>query len=526
MRARCDRCDQCDTRDARRSGTREPLRDHSRHRVREQMEVRPAKMIRNREHIHIKRISINASHRMRARSAVAWEVDSRAGERGWVEVGKRGVVVGGVSQPIVKHENALGTVTVESVCEDHFATVVAHATRPLGATCVCDRQLDCQGWREIKADCRQIVWSWSCCALIVRWSSFLVMLLGCSSAQETTQTNVDRWEVTASGGTSPTVLLLAVDDGVESSALRGSITLEALTANLHGLLDPETDPASWVSVDARVFVAHSSNPGVIVGPLTLQTVHVTDSDLRTLADSVLTELRRPSTVAAPNTVLLAARNASDLLEGRRLPMNADEAHVVASLPVILPIEHMTVMSARDDASPGAPASYALDHAVNRSASFVGNGNASTPRIAAWKTASGAWEGQGQPQDLFPRGSQWGTGSPCNTAFDRIRREPDGHAACVITIAARALSSCDAARGWGDPVANGVSKATWKQGREGPERVCEIQQLESSALASCVKGSGPDAAGFCLSPTAYAACGWGFRFPTRAFPYGLGRVKVI
>jgi hypothetical protein len=338
-----------------------------------------------------------------------------------------------------------------------------------------------------------------CLGLILFW---MVLLLACSSSvQETTTGAFFQLEVATMTQTFPSVLLVAVDDGAESASLRQSIAIDKLTQNLTGLVfDPGTDPATWVSANVHVFVVHSSTPDTVVGPITLETVHVQQSDVRTLAESVLVEIQRPASVERVNEVLAAARSANDLLFGRRAPTSSDEARLVATLPSI-GRRHTAVISARDDASPDPPESYALAQDPMNDAFFVGTIGA---RTDAWKRASHA--SIMEPGWVFPESSWEGS---CMFPFGRTVDS------CTVTIAASTIGSCDELRGWRDP----LGKPTWHDYGLGPERVCEITPLDGP----CTFDSDPGASGFCIAP--HPLCGRSLRFIHRAFPFMAGFVHT-
>lgn len=349
------------------------------------------------------------------------------------------------------------------------------------------------------------------------------MLVACSSSVEETtpKGGIDQLVMEGSVGSAPLVLLVVVDDGSESEALRDSIELDTVTDELVSMTrvsDGMESPGTWVAVDARAFVVHSSRPFDVVGPITLQTVRGTDVDVRTFASSILDELRRPSSAPATNRLLLAAASATRLVDGRRLASNSDEARIVGALPAIQPWRYVSLVSARDDESAGAPEDYTLRSShygrieLLETISVLGDdGNA--PRLAAWERVSLA-SSQSRPE-LFPG---LATGYSCEPPRP-VALDPTGAARCRVTISAPGLSSCASSRGHVDL----ASRPTWASYGFGAERVCEVQQLSGAALDLCLKNEDPNASGFCLA--AHPNCMPSVRFVGPSAPYATGGARV-
>ncbi len=350
-----------------------------------------------------------------------------------------------------------------------------------------------------------------------RLASLALLLLACSSSPETTHGNADQMVLDLTGGSSPLSLLVVVDDGVESTGLRDSIDEVEVTKELSKITrwdDAQANPAIWFEVHVQAFVVRSSQPTLITGPFELNTVHLASLDVAAFSHVLVTELRRPSAGANANQLLAATRQAVQLLNGERSPTNTDESRIVAELPAITPDRYITLVSARDDASPSSPDDYRI-HDDHKPASLgvVGEGGLG-PRLSAWERTNGVLP----PTPTTGLFSTFFVDGQCPSLL--AKTDENGKALCRVTIAG-GVPSCDPSRGWSDPIVHGTSQPSWIDRGWGPMRVCEVRQLEGDQLALCQRGEDPGASGYCVDAR---YCGIA-RFTERAFPAGIGRVHV-
>lgn len=336
-----------------------------------------------------------------------------------------------------------------------------------------------------------------------------------------------QWEVTATvNGVTPQLLVLVVDDGpsVDAVALRESLR-EALRVTLRRLdgLTPRLDPAAWQPTDWTVVIALPSQQGSarFVGPPEVPSLgyrrrSLSSTAIDALVDTVGDEqAARVAPAGAPYRPLETARDAVRLLMGLRAPTDAREAALLDATSRTAPrVAWLAMATTRDDESPLPAADYTLPPSFSeRDMLFVSvlapspetepcipllrGDELSTPRIGAWVdsvvlpgfvSAPRGWPCSADSLNAhgFPpmgvvdsNARDWCSSHP-------IATRPNGAAECLVTAEHRVpADGCDAERGWRDPIdADGVRRERARADEDGAYRICEVAQLEATALAAC------------------------------------------
>ena len=202
---------------------------------------------------------------------------------------------------------------------------------------------------------------------------------------------------------------------------------------------------------------------------------------------------------------------------------------------------LAVVSRRDDASPGDPATYALRlEAEDGSVSFAGPpevAEAETgvsshalpsdepPRLGAWQKVSNADSissagCSGVDGGLQPVATACGGhGTSWNCPSHAIERDAAGHPACRLVVTTR-LPACNPARGWSDaPDPGSQSEAPTSSPTWGLPRTCAVRLLDGADAEACATNSTCEgcASGWCMVASTFhdTAC---VEDASRAFPF--------
>jgi hypothetical protein len=245
--------------------------------------------------------------------------------------------------------------------------------------------------------------------------------------------------------------------------------------------------------------------------------------------STLASTARLAPAGAPFPLLDEVDRAYRLLVRQRAPEDPHEEALVAALPAHAHHD-IALATARDDASAGAPGDFArLD--VTSELRVATCNPAPPPRVKAYaETHDGSVQDQlcdpqpGTNDDLLvdwlPRGAPftcWPTSSP-------VRRDATGQAACRVTFTASDAPSCDPARGWTDPLVDGVRRPVVAGSGE---RSCEILQATGPALEACRGSPACDGcrSGYCFVDLPNRCGQPPPRFTGGALPLGVGFARL-
>ena len=377
------------------------------------------------------------------------------------------------------------------------------------------------------------------------------------------------------------VVVLVVDDGADESArqLRAAVLDGVRSLDDRYSRDccggPD-DPAHWDPVDRRAVVVRPSAIGDqrLAGPHTHPGL-VWREQRRTAPEeeawieavgAALNEFEAPEGAAYP--LLQAMTEAVQLVARARAPATAAERELLETLPAEGVGVFVVVATTRDDQSPREPAEYLLDGRME-AARFpepepvyvyadgvivptaeqnaggtcrVRDSWTTTPRLAEWIEADGAGgrDPASWPCDheeaLFPRLYV----DPAPRCLEHaVSVDRNGRADCRIVVQTSSANPCPAELGWLDPqdatgTRRGLLQSTPFVDRA--VRVCEISQLDGSALESC--RTSEDCAtcspGWCLTTIWNAAAagrcpaGWhpgGFRFAGGAAEGQAGELTI-
>jgi hypothetical protein len=309
------------------------------------------------------------------------------------------------------------------------------------------------------------------------------------------------------------VLVVVVDDrpSREATELRAGIgaaihQLGGRTLGEYDFLSP--DRAAWRPVDMRLVLVPASSSAIesVASPATDPALawtanQATREGREALIDAAVRNVARmASPPGAAFRPLERAAEIVKLLRGTRAPSNAAESTLLAGT-MSGRRQHFfigaVIVAATDDESPQPVPWYRLYDTY-----FEWPLNVVTleqrgkeppdavryPRLAEW--VKGTHPGVGAcfdddmvepPFELFPHGLCAGYRFRCDR--QPIAQISPGLGACHIEITTVEPSTCDASRGWADPMdADGVRRPRVDASGE---RVCEVEPVEASAMSACM-----------------------------------------
>ncbi len=313
-----------------------------------------------------------------------------------------------------------------------------------------------------------------------------------------------RWEFSTSAR-APETLLVLVDDTEAAVALRAALGDAfddwdaALARHGDGCGGP-FDPAAWHPLDRSVVFVHPSSPAAMGywspaqdPALRLHTQQTLGVEHERWLDAVRAGINaQPAPPGAAFQALAALSNAESLLNGARAPETAAESELLQALPN--PAAFVEVIAlATEDASPGEPSGYPrqMQHELlgavlpaeqaREPADCAERRVPTTPRYQAYGEISQAWPCA--DPDFFAT-------SLVADCVPRCLRQPiavdAGMAQCRAMASYPGREPCPTELGWLDPLAASGQRAPLVTGSgAGAMRVCEIRQLEGTALAACV-----------------------------------------
>lgn len=341
--------------------------------------------------------------------------------------------------------------------------------------------------------------------------------------------------------------VLVVDDGPDEDAseLRSRVLTEFEEAvqTYHDDCMP-SDPAATAPLTYEAVVVWPSAPADerFVGPdtepqLQLATRRMSAEELDPWLSALARAVEaRPATADEQYAPLAATSDMVALLRGEREPQWPSERSLMQHLGQTDYVD-VILASAREDQSPGAATSYALDraaaahplldvHAIVPAGEPSGCGPSSpaTPRFAEWGEASGV-----RPRGWTPGGCPAFVDYPmCERDFERtcmprpVELE-DGRAACRLFVTMPEPRECPVELGWIE------AEARWSKEPDAEGRVCEVVQLEGAALEACrsdlqCTGCAP---GFCITevPTLQGECAAGDNVPLPRLVGGADRAAA-
>ena len=256
------------------------------------------------------------------------------------------------------------------------------------------------------------------------------------------------------------------------------------------------DPAAWDPVHRAAVIVYASSDGDerFAGPddtpaLRLDSPVNGQAALAAWGDAVSTALTAPPSPSLPQpTPLAALKDSEALLAGLRSAASEHEANLVAAVTGVDRLI-VSVISASEDASPGAPEDYAIAADGSTLGRFAGQyvGAAvaptadgadcatdcpATPRFQAWASAS---------QDVFLTPWAPGDTGPLDGELIETCGGPrcfdfplDSAPNCRLFATPRDPGVCPPELGWFPP----------DPPLAGDDSSCEVRALEGAALASC------------------------------------------
>jgi hypothetical protein len=308
------------------------------------------------------------------------------------------------------------------------------------------------------------------------------------------------------------VLIVVVDDRPtpEATELRAGIGAAVQDMGEDTLVESAfhwPDRATWHPVDQRLVLVPASSPSLesVASPasdaaLAWTTNQVTkegrDAWVRA-AESAVTRMSAPA--GAPFRPLERAEDVVRLLRGQRAPVNEKESALLGSLST----RHksamgVSIVAATDDESPHAAVLYRVDDPFFVTAMNVVTREergeappdpARYPRLAIWAKGAGGSVGGGcfehdvpdPPFRLFLHGVCAAWRFRCEVR--PVAEISPGLGACHIQITTVDPPSCDASRGWADPLdADGVRRTRVD---DRGERVCDLLPVEPRAMDACL-----------------------------------------
>jgi hypothetical protein len=263
------------------------------------------------------------------------------------------------------------------------------------------------------------------------------------------------------------------------------------------------DPAAWFPVHRDAVVAYPSAPDGerFVGhsafeALSLRSNRMTDGNLGDWARAVASTVESPPSGEQGEFAFLSTlATAVDVLRGLEPPATPDEESFAASASESDAVVVLVLVTAHEDSSEGPAEDYALllsepfegvfasdivlPAAVETPCDEV---RSTTPRLATWTAVSKPFSYEtwspGDDCELRGPGLQCGIGR-CLDFSPRFAS--DGQARCKLYVESADDSPCPENIGWlpvdpADPDAQPQF--------DSDNRVCEVRQLGSAALASC------------------------------------------
>ena len=352
------------------------------------------------------------------------------------------------------------------------------------------------------------------------------LAIGCSSAAEPQQVESwSQWDMrVVVSGPRPLVIALVVDDRAtaEAAELRAGVDV-ALRTTLSRFSSPSglIDPAAWRPVDVTVALGlpSGSDTDWLIGPeqvpaLAYQTREPSPASTTALADTVRDQigahLAAPSDLYRPIEV---TSRLARLLAREVVPVDDREAALIAATERDLGGDvAMALATTSDDESSGEVTAYPIpvpdilgesDYFVALTAVIPSAEPAPCPfldpsgeppsRLRSWIEAqSGLVDPQGWPcaaeslaeLGLPPLGVSCGAGRSWCTSHPIAMDGP--RAQCLVLVERPGADEpCDPERGWVDPVdEDGVRRPRTGENAWTDFRVCEVRQLEGTALEAC------------------------------------------
>lgn len=305
-------------------------------------------------------------------------------------------------------------------------------------------------------------------------------------------------------GVSQDTLAAVVDDTSAGAPLRQQLapafdTFEAwLDAG-----QSTRDPAVWLPIDRSVVIAHpSATAGArFSSPATDPALRWRENNQSSAGRAAwLTAVHQaleaqPAAAGAPFQALAAFHDTIALLHGTRPPATVEEASLLAELPNNpndAPYIPVSVAVATEDESPGAAGQYTDEQpdslivpAANPATAAptqacVPVHEGATPRYAGWTTTEQLW-----PCSAPTLFSTYFSDGSTRCLLRPLAMLASGQVACVASVSYLGTAPCPVDHGWLDPMgSSGVRAPRVDHSANGDTRVCEIQQLDGAALASC------------------------------------------
>jgi hypothetical protein len=310
-------------------------------------------------------------------------------------------------------------------------------------------------------------------------------------------------------GASQNTIAAVVDDTPPGAQLRKQLApaFDAFEAWLEAASLPPgvgiRDPAVWLPIDRSVVITHpSAGAGArFSSPATDPALRWRENNQSSAGRAAwLTAVRQaleaqPAAVGAPFQALAAFHDTSTLLHGTRQPATVEEQSLLAALPDTAedaPYIPVSVAVATEDESSGAASQY-MDQQPDALIVPAANPATAGPTGACVPVREGAtprYEGWTVSKQLWPCVAPALFTTESSDSVPRCLSRPlamlaNGQAACVASVSYHGTEPCPADHGWLDPVGpNGVRAARVDHSATGDTRVCEVQQLDGAALASC------------------------------------------
>lgn len=348
------------------------------------------------------------------------------------------------------------------------------------------------------------------CSLVVL-AAACATVLGCGEARPLNIDPSRRWEgrTTFALGNELRFLVVIDDDaGANGEAmrawLRGALrTSLEITAEEHRIALTANDPAAWQPIDWRVVVVPPSGElDVDATPLALQERLPTSEDIAAFANAVVDAapvgvegIYRPLENTYDALSLLVDESAGGpeaesfraALSGRLPPLV-----VVASTrddEGSVPVEKLLPSSIPDD---GALSSWWAVLPPGRGG--CGDGEPLPGRFTDWLEATHhhalGWSCFADLERPFPPPTFSDGADDVRCPRAPVVRDFDGNPRCEISVELDLDATCDADRGWADPVDGSGQRVPRVESRTAGEttydvRVCEVLQLQGAQRESCV-----------------------------------------
>lgn len=385
----------------------------------------------------------------------------------------------------------------------------------------------------------------------------VAVLTACGGPRAVVRPDASRLDVvTTFQARAPELFVFVVDDTSAGAALRASLaeavaSYDARRAAASTSCMPPFDPAAFHPVNRDAWVVHPSRSGAerVSGypnepALRWRTNQRTDAEAAQWASAVVASIEE----AAPSTTafrpLESLSETAALLDHRRSPANQGEGDLLDALdPSVETL--VTLAAATEDASPDTPESYAAPLG-NRL--FLGEpvvparvsteerpcaqrGAQASPRFQAWLDATGTSDAAlwpcAEPPFLVPLVDDCVPGCLAKP----VEVNADGSADCTVTARLPADDQCPVELGWLDPLDDhGVRTPRVEHDPPLDYRVCEVRQLDGTALTSCRTSLACEDCepGFCVTEVPELVpserCRAGELFPPFRFVDGAGEAR--